>query len=118
MVQDSLNQALHIIESLLGKCEQGKDSRILAAELGAIMESVEAAHRESVRDSQSEKRASALLENELRRSTKLEMQIAELQHQIAELQNQIDVLTKTERRSVPMPPLVGEEKRRIPSSLT
>jgi hypothetical protein len=78
VVQDTLNEALQMIEDLLAKCERGKDSRALAAEVGAILESVEAAHSEAAREAQSAKRTGALLENELRRNAKLQEQIAVL----------------------------------------
>jgi hypothetical protein len=94
MVQDTLNEALHMIEGLLAKCEQGKDSRALSAHVGAIMESVEAAHSESVRDAQSTKRAFAQLNIELERSAKLEQQIA--------------TLIKTSRPPIFLPPFASQ----------
>jgi hypothetical protein len=84
-----------MIEDLLAKCEQGKDSRALAGDVGAIMESVEAAHSESVREAKSEKRAAALLEIELTRSAKLEQRI--------------HALTQTQRPPIRMHPLVWEK---------
>jgi len=74
------------------------NSRALVAEVGAILESVEAGHSELLRKVESEKRTGRLLENEITRNAKL-------QEQITELQRQIDVLTKTDRATIFLPPL-------------
>jgi len=94
-----------MIEALLARCERGKDSRTLVAEVGAIMESVEAAHSELSHKAESEKRTARLLGNEIGRNAKLQEHIKELEEQMRELQRQVDVLAKTERRPIFLPPL-------------